>query len=103
MECDRDCGRAQRGEPGTGEGGKITDDGRKNTCEDRSPDSHAECNEETQPSQSDESFEHEIKGERTEGVNSLDVAAADTQRNVESGSERKHRNQEWIGQIEIIR
>ena len=47
------------------------------------------------------SFQHEVDGQRTEGMDSLNVASPHSKRNVERRSQAQQRDQKRIGQIQV--
>ena len=87
---------------GTWDRGKIRHNHGKHTGENRSLDAHAQFDQQECSAQPDQPFQHEIDRERTESVNSLNVSAAYSERNIERRSQREKRYQNRIGQIQIF-
>ncbi len=67
----------------------------------RSLHAEAEADEDKRAAQSHHAFQHEVHGEGTDGVYSLDVTPPHSQGNVEGGSQREQRNQHWIRQVQV--
>ena len=81
---------------------EIGSDHSNHTGEHRALDAKSQTDEQEGSAEPDQSFQHEVHGQGAECVNPLDVSAPHSERNVEGGSQGEQRNQNRIGQIQVV-